>query len=64
MDQCMPRGTSLDFSQSDQVAFLEVAVSMLELPKSRFRRTGVEDVANCKQPSAVFRASLQTSIPL
>lgn len=32
MDECVSRGTSLDFSQADQVAALEVAISVLEFP--------------------------------
>ena len=42
----MSRGSTLDLSKSDQIPSLEVAVPMLELPKRRFGRSCVENVAH------------------
>lgn len=45
MDQSVPRSAAFDFSKTGQIASLEVAVSVLELPQSRFGRSSVKDVA-------------------
>jgi hypothetical protein len=42
----MSRRSTFDLSEAHEVATLEVAITMLEFPERRFRRAGVEDVAN------------------
>lgn len=42
----MPRCATFDFSQSSDVAALEITVAMSEFPKWRVWRAGVENIAN------------------
>lgn len=50
MDERMPRSTSLDLAQADQVATLEVAIAVLKLPQGRVWGARVEDVAHFVEP--------------
>lgn len=43
----MARCATFDFSQSNEVAALEITVAMPEFPKWRIWLAGVENIANC-----------------
>lgn len=47
MYESMPRGSSFDLPQANEVSSLKIAVSVLELPQGRVGGAGVEDVAHC-----------------
>ena len=46
MDERVPRSTSLDFPQADQVPSFEIAVAVFELPEWRVGGARVEDIAD------------------
>lgn len=47
MDESMSGCSAFDFSQPYEIAFFEAAVTMLEFPQRRIRRTSMEDIADC-----------------
>lgn len=53
MDQGMSGCTPLDLSKANQIASLEIAVPMFELPQRRVRGPGMKHIAHCQPESAI-----------
>lgn len=64
MYERMARGATFNFSQSNEVAALEITVAMPEFPKWRIRLAGVEDIANCVAFSICAPRVLGSPLPL
>jgi len=60
----VPRRAAFDLSKTGQISSLEVAVSVLEFPQSRFGRSGVKDVAYYRTVSRYRRRLKAFGLPL
>lgn len=56
VNERVPRGASLDFSQPHQIPSLEVAVAVLELPEWGVGGARLEDIADCGTSQRRLRA--------
>lgn len=64
MNQSVSRGATFDLTQTHQVPSFEIAVTVLEFPKSGIRCSSVKDVAHCKisnQSYCVWRGRVYRS---